>query len=73
MVLSLGSIFLYVILMSDAITRTRKRGRPATGAISVHLRIEPSLVEAVDKWAAENEVETRPEAIRRLVEKSLVD
>lgn len=51
-----------------AIDDTRKRGRPPTGAIGVHVRLLPDDVAALDKWIAEQDsAPTRPEAIRRLV------
>ncbi|HEV7254509.1 MAG TPA: hypothetical protein VGN97_15595 [Mesorhizobium sp.] len=53
--------------MSDAITRTRKRGRPSTGAHSIHLRIEPGLLAALDKMAAEVPTTTRPQAVRMIL------
>jgi hypothetical protein len=60
--------------MSKAIIRTRKsRGRPPTGAESVHLRILPEQSAAIAAWIAkqkEPEI-SRPEAIRRLVELGL--
>lgn len=66
--LSYGSLFWYVKLMTDAISGTRKRGRPATGAISVHLRIEPAQLELIDAWIAKqpDPKPSRPEALRRL-------
>jgi len=56
--------------MVKAISSTRKsRGRPSTGAESVHLRILPEQSAALDAWIAKQPDElTRPEAIRRLVE-----
>jgi len=57
--------------MSKAITRTRKsRGRPSTGAESVHLRVLPDQSAAIDGWIVKQKEPglTRPEAIRRLVE-----
>jgi hypothetical protein len=57
--------------MSKAITRTRKsRGRPSTGASSVHLRVLPEQFSAIDAWITKQKEPdlTRPEAIRRLVE-----
>jgi hypothetical protein len=56
--------------MDDAILGTRKRGRPATGATSVHLRIEPEQLAALDAWIASQPVKalSRPEAIRRLID-----
>ena len=59
--------------MSKSITGTRKkRGRPSTGAESVHLRVLPDQILAIDAWIAkQREPVTRPEAIRRLVEMAL--
>jgi hypothetical protein len=69
-----GLIFWYTIFMSKTIPGTRKsRGRPATGAESVHLRILPDQSAAIDAWINQQEDAdlTRPEAIRRLLEQAL--
>jgi hypothetical protein len=60
-------------LMTKSISRTRKaRGRPSTGAESVHLRVLPDQSAAIDAWIAkQKERLSRPEAIRRLVELGL--
>jgi hypothetical protein len=60
--------------MAKAISGTRKsRGRPSTGAESVHLRVLPDQSAAIDAWIRrQKEPElSRPEAIRRLVELGL--
>ena len=60
--------------MAKAISSTRKsRGRPSTGAESVHLRILPEQLKAIDAWVAvqKEPVLTRPEAIRRLIDAGL--
>jgi hypothetical protein len=50
----------------------RGRGRPATGRDpAITSRIPEEIVTAVDKWAAKNDVPTRAQAIRRLVELGL--
>lgn len=55
--------------MDDAIAGTRKRGRPPTGAVSIHLRIEPDQLAALDGWIKATDGKmSRPEAIRRLLE-----
>jgi hypothetical protein len=57
--------------MHNAVTRTRKsRGRPPTGAESIHLRMLPDQIAALDAWISKHKEPdlTRPEAIRRLVE-----
>jgi hypothetical protein len=62
------------IFMSKAIRRTRKsRGRPSTGAESVHLRVLPDQFAAIDAWITKQKEPglTRPEAGRRLVELGL--
>jgi hypothetical protein len=61
-------------LMTKSISRTRKtRGRPSTGAESVHLRILPDQSAAIDAWITKQKEPdlSRPEAIRRLVELGL--
>jgi hypothetical protein len=61
--------------MSKSISRTKKRrgrGRPKTGAVSIHLRIEPKKLDAIDRWrGVQSDDPGRPEAIRRLVEQAL--
>ena len=72
--LTLGLIFWYTILMVRALSRGRKsRGRPPTGAESVHLRILPDQFAAINAWIKlQKEPDlSRPEAIRRLVELGL--
>jgi len=55
--------------MADAISGTRKRGRPSTGAVSIHLRIEPDQLASLDAWIKHQPDElSRPEAVRRLME-----
>jgi hypothetical protein len=59
--------------MARSISGTRKgRGRPSTGATSIHLRILPDELEALDEWCwKQPDVPSRPEAIRRLLEYAL--
>jgi hypothetical protein len=61
--------------MTDATdVRQKKRGRPATGHKLVALRFTPDALARIDAWAAEHDLaENRSEAIRRLVEKGLVE
>jgi hypothetical protein len=54
--------------------RTRKRGRPSTGAISIHLRIAPRELAALDKFRADQEGNlSRPEVVRLFVHGGLID
>jgi hypothetical protein len=72
--LPLGLLFWYMKFMTKSISRTRKtRGRPPTGAESIHLRVLPEQSAEVDAWIAKQKEQrlTRPEAIRRLVELGL--
>jgi hypothetical protein len=60
--------------MKRSITEIQKRGRgrPATGRDpAVTTRLAEETIGAVDKWASKNDVPTRAEAIRRLVELGL--
>jgi hypothetical protein len=59
--------------MNSAIEETRKRGRPSTGAVSLHVRIEPRLLDQLERWiAARPEPQpSRPEALRDLAERAL--
>ena len=51
----------------------KPRGRPAVGSTPVTVRIPPDQLAAVDAWIGEQpDGPTRPEAVRRLVEKGLV-
>jgi hypothetical protein len=57
-----------------SISRTEKRGRgrPPTGAESIHLRRLPLQLSAVDEWArSQKDRPSRPKAVRRLIELSL--
>jgi hypothetical protein len=51
----------------------KQRGRPSTGGRreGVMVRLEPAQFEALDGWIKKHDVESRPEAIRRLVELGL--
>lgn len=58
--------------MTDAIVRTEKRGRPRTGAKSIHLTLPPSDLAALDMWIARQpNAPSRPEAIRALLRQKL--
>jgi hypothetical protein len=70
--LPLGSLFWYVKRMAKSITGTRKkRGRPPTGAESIHLRMLPDQLAALDEWIEkQREHRSRPEAIRQILERA---
>jgi hypothetical protein len=60
-----------MIFMATVISDTRKsRGRPSTGAESVHLRVLPDQSASINAWIARQKEPdlSRPEAIRRLIE-----
>lgn len=47
----------------------KRRGRPATGKEPfVGIRLPPSLIAEIEAWAAIQQVPSRSQAIRRLVE-----
>ena len=51
-----------------------KGGRPRVDATPITVRVPPAQLEAVDAWrATQPDKPTRPEAVRRLVEKALAD
>jgi Ribbon-helix-helix protein, copG family len=52
--------------------KPKKRGRPATGKDPLYgVRLGAELILAVDRWCEENELPSRSEAIRRLLELGL--
>ena len=53
--------------------KRRGRGRPATGKDPlVGVRLPPQIITQIDTWAKREGVASRSEAIRRLVDQSLV-
>ena len=52
---------------------TKRRGRPATGrGTTIGVRIHDDQLQKIDAWATDQpDHPSRPEAIRRLVEKAL--
>ena len=53
---------------------TKRRGRPVTTGKGqpITLRLQSELLAAVDNWAAsEDDVPSRPEAVRRLIQRGL--
>jgi hypothetical protein len=70
LLLPFGLFFGYPLQMSDAIAGTRKkRGRPATGRVGVMVKFLPDQLARLD--AARTDGETRPEAIRRILDQVL--
>jgi metal-responsive CopG/Arc/MetJ family transcriptional regulator len=56
----------------QTVTPRKKRGPPATGkGTPITVRLQPPLLARLDEWAAAQEAESRPEAIRRLLEHGL--
>jgi Arc/MetJ-type ribon-helix-helix transcriptional regulator len=53
--------------------RRKKRGRPATGTDPlIGVRLPDAMIKQIDVWAKREGVASRSEAIRRLVDQSLV-
>jgi hypothetical protein len=51
------------------IGKKRGRGRPPTDSTPILVRVPPEVLEGIDSWIAkQTDDQTRPEAIRRLVE-----
>jgi len=69
-VFSISSIFMEPSIVD--IEKKRGRGRPQTNATPVLVRLQPAELASLDAWAsAQPDPMSRPEAIRRLVEKAL--
>jgi hypothetical protein len=60
-------------MSGQRISVTKKRGRPSKDPTAV-VRLPLATIEAAETWAAKQSDEpSRPEAIRRLIEKGLGD
>ena len=60
--------------MARSISKTRKsgRGRPFVGATPIQVRMPPTELANLDNWILKQKThQTRPEAIRRLVEQAV--
>jgi hypothetical protein len=70
--LPLGLLLGYPEFMAKSIQDIpkKRRGRPSTGGRreGIMVRLAPAQFEALDGWIKKHAVESRPEAIRRLVE-----
>jgi hypothetical protein len=68
----LGLLFYNIVYSMKSISnivKQRGRGRPATDATPILVRMPPAVLESLDLWIAkQKDGQTRPEAIRRLVE-----
>ena len=63
-----------IIYLMPSISNIKKRGRgrPATGATPVMVRVQPDQLAALDAWIEkQREARSRPEAIRELLERAL--
>ena len=72
----LGLLFYNIIYSMKSISnigKKRGRGRPATDATPVLVRLQPDRLAAIDAWIAKQDVPmTRPEAIRAMLDAVLV-
>jgi hypothetical protein len=70
--LPLGLLLWYPFFMGKSIkgTTKKRRGRPATTGkgTQIGMRWQSPELSAIDSWMEKNNVASRPEAIRRLVE-----
>jgi hypothetical protein len=76
--LALGLLLGYPVLMAESAIKDtpkkRSRGRPSTGGRrdGVMVRLETAQFKALDAWSSKQKPKpSRPEAIRRLVERGL--
>lgn len=71
----IGPLFCNIVYSMKSINNIEKRkgrGRPATDATPILVRMLPDQVEALDNWIAKQGDDLgRPEAIRRLVDLGL--
>jgi hypothetical protein len=71
----LGLLFdniVYSMKSISNIEKKRGRGRPATDATPVLVRLQPAQLKAIDAWAAKQQpAVTRPEAIRGMIDAML--
>jgi hypothetical protein len=71
----LGLLFCNIVYYMKSISnivKKRGRGRPATDATPILVRMPPAVLESLDSWIAkQKDGQSRPEAIRRLVELAL--
>jgi len=60
--------------MSTVDSAKKPKGRPKVDSEAINVRMERPLIEGLDNWRREQaDLPSRPEAIRRLVEKGLGD
>jgi hypothetical protein len=63
---------IYYMSSINNIGKKKGRGRPATGATPVLVRVPPEILKALDGWIKkQDDVQTRPQSILRLVELGL--
>jgi len=59
--------------MSNESAKKPTRGRPTIDSEAVNVRMERGLLSQLDDWRREeSDLPTRPEAVRRLLEKALL-
>jgi hypothetical protein len=70
---SLAARYLWAYQIGMSIDGAKKtRGRPTVDSEAVKVRIERQMLNAIDAWAAEqDDAPSRPEAVRRLVQRGL--
>jgi hypothetical protein len=59
--------------MKSITVEPKRRGRPSKGGREplIGLRLSAEKIAAIDAWAAKNDVSSRSEAIRRLLDEAL--
>jgi hypothetical protein len=71
----LGLLFYNIIYSMKSISNIEKkrgRGRPPTDSTPILVRVPPDVLEGIDSWITkQKDDQSRPEAIRRLVELGL--
>lgn len=57
--------------MSTVSSAKKKTGRPPKDSEAVNVRMDRPMIDRVDAFAANNGIDSRPEAVRRLVDRGL--
>jgi metal-responsive CopG/Arc/MetJ family transcriptional regulator len=52
-------------------TRPARRKRPPAAGTLVGVRLQPELLDRLDRWMTDHDLLSRPEAVRQILQKTL--